>query len=250
MSDNIEDLQKQFDSLRAEKETLNVSKQFDKKNAETSMPASMLRGALSGLTAGTWPYIAGAVTTGGGLLGDISKSIAESEAAQEKAWQDNPVAYVIGYGGGFVPSLVAAGPKVALAAGKGIATAGKAAAPFLEKAFVEGAEQALPVGGKKAAEFATGVASGMKNAAAESGVFDRITGYLAGRPNIKGVPVGNPGARVSYLPQSGVAGYNAAVSSDAERIGGDSYATESDKRVEAMRRLSTPEGRAQTNTDR
>ena len=104
------------------------------KPAPVSQATSARRGAMSGLLMGFQPQIAGAATTGFGLMGDYGKSVEESRLANEAAWQANPVSYGTGYAGGTALGMI--GPGLI---GKGV----QGARAAMGARSVAGAERAL-----------------------------------------------------------------------------------------------------------
>ena len=254
MSDNLD---KELTDWINTKPTVDVSKAFDRERNKTTVPMAALRGLASGVSSGLWPNIAAAGETAFGTMGDFSKSKAESEAAQEKAWQDQPGAYGTAYTGGTVAGL-AMGPGIVAKAGtlaaKGIAKA----APLIEKGLVKVAETAGVPGARTAMDLSQGLAEGAAQAtqaAKDAGQFDKISQFLNQSRNVKGVPLG----AIKDMPvrgtQLGTAAVNAWDSSNAERIGGgfaeggEVVIDEDEKRRQAMAMQSTVQGRQQTNTD-
>lgn len=186
----------------------NKEKRLGKSDEITSAPTAAVRGALSGATMGTWPAIAGGLTTGFGLLGDYDKSKAESQAAQDKAWEERPGWYGTGYGAGTVGSLVA-GPGLL---GRGAMAAGRIAEPIAVKAIpsvLNAAEAAMP-GSRALGELGQGFGEGVHAAAKEAGLFDKLGNYLAGSASVKGIPLGSRAGTPARLGMVGTELYTGA----------------------------------------
>lgn len=250
MSDNLD---KELTEWINTKPTVDVSKTYDRERNKTTVPMAVLRGLASGVSSGLWPNIAAAGETAFGTMGDFSKAKSESEAAQEKAWQDQPGAYGTGYTGGTVAGL-AMGPGIVAKAGTLAAKGITKAAPVVEAV----AELAAPRGTKiarAAADLSKGVVEGATQAAKESGHFDKISQFLDKSRTMKGIPIGatkDMPVRAGQIGSAAVSGFD---SSNAERMG-EGYAegglveVDSDeKRRQAMAMQATPQGRAQTNSD-